>query len=119
MTKGVQITLFILLAGIIGYIVFRKNKDNKYWEEKIQSYKTTSDLLTKRIDSINQSTLKKDSMLLSYMVSLDKTLYELNRESSKNRDTIRVYDKKLEEVMSEYCEYMQREHKQTPQGCNK
>src|SRR6185436_17548097 len=100
----------------ISYLIYR-DSSNEYWKKRIENYISVSDSLKKVTDEIDKRTKSKDSILLFYMASLDKTLEELNKETKKNKDTIRVNENKQELIISEYCRYMQQELKQKPDVC--
>lgn len=107
----------IILAAVVTYMVFRSNRDNEYWEKRIARYATVADSLRQALNDVDRRIQQKDSILLLYMSSLDKTLEELNKETRKNVLTIRTHQDRQDSIIAEYCKYMVRELGQTPDVC--
>ena len=112
-----MIILFAILAGVL-YLIIQDQHDDAYWESRIEHYVRVSDSLKRKVNEIDRIAVVKDSMMLIYITSLDKTLKELNKESKKNLDTIHANNEKQEIIIAEYCRYMELELKQRPEGCN-
>lgn len=115
MKTPIQIILFIALAVAVMYLMFRN--DDEGWKQKAESYKTTSDSLRHIVESIHEKTIMRDSLLLIYMDALRKTQTELNKEIRKNKDTLKAYSKLQDDIIAEYCRYMEQELKQKPDIC--
>lgn len=111
-----SLILVIIVAIATGYLFYKDSTKDTYWAQRINHYQVASDSLRNEIDVISNRLHKKDSMMLAYMSSLDKTLEELNKESSKNRQTIKENFSKQDSILSEYCRQMS-DLGQQPDGC--
>jgi hypothetical protein len=111
-----SLILVIIVAIATGYLFYKDSAKDTYWTQRVNHYQGVSDSLRNEIDMIRSRVHKKDSMMLAYMSSLDKTLEELNKESSKNRQTLKENFSKQDSILSEYCRQMAGVG-QTPDGC--
>jgi hypothetical protein len=104
--SAVLFGLVLLLGIAIGYLYHRDNADDNYWKKRISHYQDVSDSLGAIVQGIDTRLQKKDSMLLLYIASLDKTLEELNKETNKNKQIIKDNFSKQDSILSEYCRQM-------------
>jgi peptidoglycan hydrolase CwlO-like protein len=118
MKNATTITLALVLVVTIatGYLFYRNNANDDHWNERINHYGKVSDSLQNELNAIDARLQKKDSMLLFYMASLDRTLEELNKESNKNKETIKQNFSKQDSILAEYCRQMV-DLDQKPEGC--
>ena len=116
MKTSIQTILFIVLGAAVLYLLFRNGNDDA-WKKKAEAYKVASDSLKQVVESIHKKTIARDSLLLIYMDALGRTQEELNKETRKNKDTLRVYAELQADIIAEYCRYMEQELKQKPDIC--
>lgn len=107
MATGVIVVLVLLI---------RNNADSESLSLRMKNYESRADSLRTAVRVIDVSVHQKDSILLVYLASLDKTLEELNKESSKNRKSIEANFLRQDSVRKAYCREMARLD-QRPEEC--
>jgi hypothetical protein len=112
----ITLVLGLVLTIAVGYLFYKNEADNDYWNNRIERYMRTSDSLQHGIHDIELKLYKKDSIMLSYMSSLDKTLQELNKESAKNKQIVRENFSRQDSIRLNYCREMEK-LQQKPDGC--
>jgi hypothetical protein len=98
------------------YLFFKGSDNDTYWTKRISDLEKRADSLSKVVDAIDIKLNKKDSILLTYMASLDKTLEELNKETQKNKKTLETNFAKQDSMRLEFCRQMA-ELGQKPDDC--
>jgi predicted RND superfamily exporter protein len=105
--KSITIISAIVLFGLLAYSIYKLEFQYDKWDEKIKQHERISDSLKNVVRDMDIKVNKKDSILLTYMASLDKTLIELNKEALKNRDTVKTNLAKLDSLRLGYCREME------------
>lgn len=65
-----------------------------------------ADSLSRVVEKIDKKIYAKDSMLLAYMQTLNKSLYELDKEASKDKATLNQNEQRQAEILKAFCEKM-------------
>ena len=106
----------VLFCVILLYYSGYKNRND--WSHQIQHYQQISDSLAQVVTSMHSNVKEKDSLLLLYMASLDKTLEELNKEAKKNASVISMNATLQDSLIRTYCRDMAKLN-QRPDLCKK
>jgi len=114
--SAISLALAIVAIAATGYLFFRDSGRDDHWNERISHYQTISDSLRNEINAIDTRLQQKDSILLFYMASLDRTLEELNKESNKNKEAIKENFSTQDSILAEYCRQM-KSLDQRPERC--
>jgi hypothetical protein len=102
---------------IVILILLGKNyADDSSLVIRIKDYETRADSLRIVVRTIDAGVHQKDSILLVYLASLDKTLEELNKESGKNKRSIEASFSRQDSVREGYCRAMAN-LEQCPEEC--
>jgi hypothetical protein len=96
--------VFVVLFAII--LLYSNEKEHDDWDQKVAHYQRISDSLRYAIDEIHVNVKAKDSLILLYMASLDRTLEELNKEAKKNATVISDNAQIQDSLISTYCRDM-------------
>ena len=104
-TRTFYIMMAIMAIAII-YLFVRPGNDEMDWNSRVQHYEHVSDSLQKSLIQVVEKTKEKDSLMLLYMVSIDKTLEELNKEGRKNMNVINQNAQRQDSLISKYCQDM-------------
>jgi hypothetical protein len=111
MKNGILISLFIITAIAIGYLFFRDTGEGyEAWQKKIDRHAFVADSLGKVIVVLDRRVYAKDSILLAYMQTLNKSLYELDKESRKDKATLNQNEQKQAVLLKALCENMAKLH---------
>ena len=102
----IQIIIFVAAALGIILLLMMNESDTSSLSEKIADYEKRADSLRMAVVAIDNNIHHKDSILLLYLASLDRTLEELNKESAKNRYEIARNFAKQDSVREAYCREM-------------
>lgn len=117
MKNEISISLFVLFAVAIGYLLFRSADDNyAELQKKIDRHHIVADSLVKVVDIMDKRLYAKDSILLAYMQTLNKSLYELDKGAGKDRATLNENEQQQANMLKAFCENMAGLHK--PDFCN-
>jgi hypothetical protein len=101
-----KITIGIAAGGLIGFLLLMNKADTESLSERIGQYQAHADSLRNAVKNIDTNIHQKDSLLLVYLASLDRTLEELDKESSKNKKAINANFLKQDSIRRAYCEEM-------------
>ncbi|HEY0744229.1 MAG TPA: hypothetical protein VGD40_22335 [Chryseosolibacter sp.] len=101
---------------VVVFLLFMNESDQAELAERIHRYEAQADSLKKAVRQIDSNIHQKDSILLAYLTSLDKTLEELNKESAKNKEALRLNFAKQDSVRAAYCREM-KSLQQHPEEC--
>lgn len=96
--------VFVILFAMI--LLYSRDKDNGDWNRRVAHYQSVSDSLQELVTDIQINVKQKDSIMLLYMSSLDKTLEELNKEARKNSAVITTNAMLQDSLISTYCHDM-------------
>lgn len=96
--------VFVLMFAII--LLYAKDKERDDWEKKVAHYEIVSDSLRNVAALVHAHVKSRDSILLLYMASLDRTLEELNKEARKNSTVISDNARLQESLIASYCRDM-------------
>lgn len=99
-TLGIAAGIFIVLLLVMN------QSDTEALAKRIEKYQAHADSLRQAVRHIEANIHQKDSILLTYLASLDKTLEELDKESAKNKKAIRDNFLKQDSIRAAYCEEM-------------
>jgi hypothetical protein len=113
MKNGIIIVLFAVFAAAIGYLLFFKDSDDDYeeWKKKIDRHAFVADSLGKVVEKIYKQAYEKDSVLLAYMQTLNKSLYELDKEAAKNKALINQNEQMQAQMVKDLCDRLSTEYK--------
>ncbi|HEY0651850.1 MAG TPA: hypothetical protein VGD65_01940 [Chryseosolibacter sp.] len=111
-----QLTVITLAAIAIIIMLMRNSTDANALAMRIRRYESRADSLRQAVKMIDKSVHHKDSILLVYLASLDKTLEELNKEAAKNKKSIALNFSRQDSVRRAYCREMAR-LEQHPEEC--
>jgi hypothetical protein len=114
-------SLIKLAAGICcllfaGILLLKNRQDADALTLRLKDYNRKTDSLRMAVKYIDKNVHQKDSILMIYLVSLDHTFEELNKESAKNKRSIEANLLKQDSVRKAYCTEMAR-LKQHPEDC--
>lgn len=116
--KSVIILVFVGAAAVVVILLLLLNEsDRNDLASRIQQYEAQADSLRNAVRQIDMNIHEKDSILLVYLASLDKTLEELNKESAKNKEALRLNFAMQDSVRAAYCKEM-RSLQQDPDECH-
>ena len=116
MKNGISITLFALLTTALGYLYLSVDDRDEEWQKKIDRNKFVTDSLSKVVDEMEKRLYEKDSILLGYMQTLNKSLYELDKEAAKDKTVLNQNEEQQANMLKAFCENMTDLHK--PEFCN-
>jgi hypothetical protein len=105
MRKEIVIGLFLLLFIAVGYLLFSSRPETK-WQQRVDHYGSVADSLKRVVDELNQRVNAKDSMLVVYMQTLNRTLDELDKENRKNVAVINSNEILQKDILEAYCKQM-------------
>jgi hypothetical protein len=95
----------VVIVAVISLLV-RNKADADSLSSRIKGYESRADSLRMVVQAIDENINHKDSILLVYLASLDKTLEELNKESAKNKKSIEANFARQDSVRKAYCREM-------------
>jgi hypothetical protein len=96
-----------IAAGISVILLLLMNEvDTRSLSKRIDAYEIHADSLRDAVKNIDASIRQKDSILLVYLASLDRTLEELDKESAKNKKAIKDNFVKQDSIRTAYCQEM-------------
>jgi hypothetical protein len=113
----IRAVIIIVALVSIAYLILMNEADTKSLSGKIRHYENVSDSLRRAVNLIDANVHHKDSILLLYLASLDKTLEELNKESAKNRLAIASNFALQDSIRAAFCRDMERLD-QKPSECH-
>jgi hypothetical protein len=99
---GSVVTVILLIAILTYKLEHRVSR----WERTIEEHKRVADSLQTQIDNIIINVQRKDSLLLGYMSSLDKTLDAVKKEAIKNGIAFKENLATQDSIRQKYCEEM-------------
>lgn len=110
--------IVIVCAVAICYLIFEKffGSSNDEWQRKIDRHAAIADSLHNVVKEIDQRVYRRDSLLVSYIATLNVTLVELDKEARKDRARIDSNERKQADALKTYCEQMRKLNK--PAFCN-
>lgn len=117
-----KISLFVKISlaatGLIVIMILlsKNDADADSLSLRIKDYQSRADSLRMAVKMIDINIHQKDSILLVYLASLDKTLEELNKESAKNKKSIEANFLRQDSVRKAYCREMA-SLEQRPEEC--
>lgn len=117
--KNTWLRLGIVIAVIvtIATLLARNNADANALTHRLKDYEFKADSLRLAVKTIDVSVHHKDSILLVYLASLDKTLEELNKEAAKNKKSIEANLNRQDSIRTAYCREMAK-LEQHPDECH-
>lgn len=105
MKNGILAFVAGLVAAVIIVYFFRPGSDdNAEWKEKIDNHQSVLETLKASVDKMDKQLKEKDSILLAYMQTLNKSLYELDKEAGKDKATINQNEQKQAEMLKAFCD---------------
>lgn len=112
MKNRILITFFVVYTAALGYLFFKdEGHDDDVWQQKIDRHTFVADSLSEVIEEMDRRVYAKDSILLGYMQTLNKSLYELDREASKDKAMLNQNEQKQADLLKAFCERMADLHK--------
>ncbi len=111
-----QFAFILAAAAAIFFLLFMNESDRQALSDRINRYEAQADSLRAAVQKIDVNIHQKDSILLVYLASLDKTLEELDKESAKNSQAIQRNLIKQDSIRAAYCREMAALHQQ-PEEC--
>jgi hypothetical protein len=108
----IAITAFVFIVVLL----MMNDNEAKFLAKRIKQYEKTTDSLRYVVSEIDATVQHKDGILLRYLVSLDNTLEELNKESAKNRSAISSNFVAQDSARVAFCREMTR-LEQNPSEC--
>lgn len=111
-----KIALVAAAIIVVVTMLFMNESDRNSLAKRIDRYETQADSLRLAVKYIDMNIHQKDSILLVYLSSLDKTLEELNKESAKNKEALRLNFARQDSVRAAYCREM-KALEQHPEEC--
>ena len=107
-----------LAVGVFVVVLLLKNRaDSKSLSFRLDRYQEHADSLRNVIRNIEANIHQKDSILLVYLASLDRTLEELDKEAAKNKQAISANFIRQDSIRAAYCEEMA-SLQQNPDECH-
>jgi hypothetical protein len=103
----IRTVIFIAAVVFITSLLVMNYADTESLSKKISAYEAVADSLRDEVNAIDANVHNKDSILLVYLTSLDKTLEELNKESAKNRSAITANFLKQDSIRKAFCREME------------
>ena len=119
MTSSRTYLIFFLLLALVLFLVLSARNDHSRdddWKRRAHGYQETSDSLRQAVSELSKRLAFKDSVLLQFMIAVDKNLAELNKEARKNMSIIRESDLKQDSLIGRYCDDM-RKAGYAPESC--
>lgn len=111
-----KIALVAAAMIVVTFLLFLNASDQNELAKRIDRYNAQADSLRTVVQQIDFGVRQKDSILLVYLASLDRTLEELNKESLKNREELQRNFAKQDSVRAAYCKEMN-SLQQHPEEC--
>lgn len=107
--------IVIACAVAICYLLFEKffGNNNDEWQRKIDRHAAIADSLRDVVKEIDRRVHQRDSLLVSYIATLNVTLVELDKEARKDRARIDSNERKQADALKAYCEQMRELNKPT------
>lgn len=107
-SSGTNLILLLLLVLALFFVLYARHDrtDAGDWKRRAHQYEQSSDSLRQTVNDLRQRVASKDSLLLQYMMSVDKTLAELNKEARKNASIILENDITQDSLIRSYCNDM-------------
>ena len=105
-TNHFRITLAIVAGLIVILLLLMNRADSDLLSHRIDRYQAHADSLRTAVKNIEVNMHQKDSILLVYFASLDRTLEELDKEASKNKQIIENNLIRQDSIRAAYCEEM-------------
>lgn len=118
-SSGTNLLLLLLLVLALFFVLYAQHdrSDAGDWKRRAHQYEQSSDSLKQIVIDLHQSVAAKDSLLLEFMLSVDHSLAELNKESKKNALLIIRNDQIQDSLIHAYCREMN-DAGYMPRGCN-
>jgi hypothetical protein len=113
--RTIGLTALIIALALL-LIFYRRGSADDDWKSRVEHYEKVSDSLQHVVKILHKDISEKDSLLLLYMISIDKTLEELNKEAKKNASVINRNAAVQDSLISQYCRDMA-QLQQTPDVC--
>lgn len=105
-SKFIKITLGLAAGISIVLLLLMNEADTESLSKRLDQYEAHADSLRNAMKNIDANIHQKDSILLVYLASLDRTLEELDKESAKNKKAIRDNLSRQDSIRKAYCEQM-------------
>lgn len=105
-TPFLRIAIVAVVVVSILSLLIRNKADSDSLSIRIKDYESRADSLRIRVQAIDANVHHKDSILMVYLASLDKTLEELNKESAKNKRSIEANFARQDSIRKAYCREM-------------
>lgn len=105
-TPFLRIAIVAVVVVSILSLLIRNKADSDSLSIRIKDYESRADSLRIRVQAIDENVHHKDSILMVYLASLDKTLEELNKESAKNKRSIEANFARQDSIRKAYCREM-------------
>lgn len=107
----------LLTAGVFVVVLLLMNRaDSESLSKRIDRYEAHADSLRSVVKTVEAHIHQKDSILLVYLTSLDRTLEELDKEAAKNKQAIKNNLMKQDFMRAAFCEEMA-SLQQNPEEC--
>ena len=105
-SNAFKIALTLAATGAVILLLMMNKADTDSLSKRIDEYQTHADSLRNAVKTIEANIHQKDSILLVYLASLDRTLEELDKESAKNKQAIKINFIRQDSIRAAYCEEM-------------
>ena len=102
--------VFFLAAWVLFFVLYAQHDrgDSDHWKHRAKAYQQSSDSLRQAVSDLSKRVAFKDSVLLQFMMTVDKNLAELNKEAKKNMAIIRASDLMQDSLIRKYCDDMKK-----------